>query len=163
MSYPQYPQQQQQQAWQAGEPPLWAPYYGAPLPAAVKRFWKKYTAFSGRASRSEYWWWTLIAVIIGIVLQIVLTVAGAAGATTTASGTMPGPGAIPVIIILVVWGLATIIPSIALTVRRLHDANFSGWLYLLVLIPFLGGLAVLVMTILPANPAGQRFDNPGSH
>ncbi len=57
MSYP----QPQQQTWQTGEPPLWAPYYGAPFPAAVKRFWKKYTVFSGRASRSEYWWWALVS------------------------------------------------------------------------------------------------------
>lgn len=163
MSYPQYPQQQQQQAWQAGEPPLWAPYYGAPLPVAVKRFWKKYTVFSGRASRSEYWWWTLVAVVISIILQIVVTMAGAAGATTTASGTVPGPGALPPLIIVGVWTLATIVPSIALTVRRLHDANFSGWLFLLVLVPFLGALALLVMTILPSNPAGQRFDSPGGH
>ncbi len=163
MSYPQYPQQQQQQAWQGGEPPLWAPYYGAPLLAAVKRFWKKYTVFSGRASRSEYWWWTLVAVIISIILQILVTMAGAAGATTTASGTVPGPGALPALIVVVVWSLATIVPSIALTVRRLHDANFSGWLFLLVLVPFLGALALLIMAILPANPAGQRFDSPGGH
>ncbi len=66
-----------------------------------------------------------------------------------------------VIILLVIWGLATLVPSLALTVRRLHDGNFSGWLLLLVLVPFLGALAVLVFTILPSNPAGQRFDQPG--
>ncbi|QCO98625.1 DUF805 domain-containing protein [Arthrobacter sp. 24S4-2] len=157
MSYP----QPQQQTWQTGEPPLWAPYYGAPFPAAVKRFWKKYTVFSGRASRSEYWWWVLVSAAVGIVLQIIATVAGGAGATTTASGTVPGPAALPVVILLIAWGLATFIPSLALTVRRLHDGNFSGWLVLLALVPFLGGLALLVMTILPSNPAGQRFDQPG--
>lgn len=158
MSYP----QPQQQTWQTGEPPLWAPYYGAPFPAAVKRFWKKYTVFSGRASRSEYWWWVLVAAVVGIVLQIIATAAGGAGATTTASGTAPGPAAVPVLILLVVWGLATFIPSLALTVRRLHDGNFSGWLVVLALVPFLGGIALLVMTILPSNPAGQRFDQPGA-
>ena len=157
MSYP----QPQQQTWQTGEPPLWAPYYGAPFPAAVKRFWKKYTVFSGRASRSEYWWWVLVSAAVGIVLQIIATVAGGAGATTTASGTVPGPAALPVVILLIAWGLATFIPSLALTVRRLHDGNFSGWLVLLALVPFLGALALLVMTILPSNPAGQRFDQPG--
>lgn len=157
MSYP----QPQQQTWQTGEPPLWAPYYGAPFPAAVKRFWKKYTVFSGRASRSEYWWWVLVSAGVGIVLQIIATVAGGPGATTTASGTMPDPAAFPVLILLIVWGLATFIPSLALTVRRLHDGNFSGWLVLLALVPFLGGIALLIMTILPSNPAGQRFDQPG--
>ena len=69
LSYPQYPQQQTQQTqpqtrpqdWQGGEPPLWAPYYGAPFPAAVKRFFAKYATFSGRASRSEYWWWVPVS------------------------------------------------------------------------------------------------------
>lgn len=152
MSYP------QQQAWQAGAPPLWAPYYGAPLPDAVKRFWTKYTVFSGRASRSEYWWWFLVSAGVGIVLQIFSTATGGTGTATTA----PGPGAVPVLIILGLWGVATVIPSLALAVRRLHDVNLSGWLILVALVPILGGLALLVMTILPSNPQGQRFDQQDS-
>jgi uncharacterized membrane protein YhaH (DUF805 family) len=156
-----YPQQQQQQTWQAGEPPLWAPYYGAPFAAAVKRFWKKYSVFSGRASRSEYWYWTLVSAVVGIILYVIAGIAGAAGATVNAAGqAVPGPGAVPVFIVLALWGLATIIPSLALTVRRLHDVNLSGWLILVALVPFLGGLGLLVMTVLPPNPAGQRFDPP---
>ena len=57
-------------------------------------------------------------------------------------------------------GLAVIVPSLALTVRRLHDVNFSGWMILIGLVPFLGGLALLVFTILPSKPEGQRFDVP---
>jgi uncharacterized membrane protein YhaH (DUF805 family) len=164
LSYPQYPQQQQAQPWQGGEPPLWAPYYGAPFPAAVRRFFKKYATFSGRASRSEYWWWTLVSVGVSIVVNIII---GAGAAATPASSSLgstpaPGPGAIVGYILLVIWGLATIIPSLALTVRRLHDVNMSGWLVLLGLVPFLGALALLVFMILPSNPAGQRFDQPGS-
>lgn len=158
LSYPQYPSQQpyppQQQSGLGGEPPLWAPYYGAPFPAAVQRFFKKYTAFSGRASRSEYWWWTLAAVGVSIVLNIISAVTASPSSTGTGGTSIFGT------ILLVIWGLATIIPSLALTVRRLHDGNFSGWLLLLVLIPFLGALAVLIFTLMPANPAGQRFDQP---
>jgi uncharacterized membrane protein YhaH (DUF805 family) len=161
VSYPQYPQQQAQ-SWQGGEPPLWAPYYGAPFPAAVRRFFKKYATFSGRASRSEYWWWTLVSAVVSIILNIIIG-AGAA-ATTTASSLSstpaPGPGAIFGYILLVIWALATIVPSLALTVRRLHDVNQSGWLVLIGLVPFLGALALLVFMILPSNPAGQRFDQP---
>ncbi|MET4144312.1 DUF805 domain-containing protein [Arthrobacter sp. UYCo732] len=160
MSYPQYPQPSAtQQNFQGGEPPLWAPYYGAPLPVAVKRFFKKYTAFSGRASRSEYWWWTLVSGIIGIVLNIII------GAGTSGSSSAPsyGPIAIFGIVLALVWVLATIVPSLAVSVRRLHDGNFSGWLLLLHLVPFLGSIAVLVMMILPSNPAGQRFDQPTGH
>ena len=161
MSYPQYPQQQAQ-PWQGGEPPLWAPYYGAPFPAAVKRFFKKYATFSGRASRSEYWWWTLVSVAVSIILNIIMGAGSAATTTASSLGSTPapGPGAILGTILVAIWALATIVPSLALSVRRLHDGNFSGWLLLLGLVPFLGAIALLVFMILPSNPAGQRFDQP---
>jgi uncharacterized membrane protein YhaH (DUF805 family) len=153
---------QQQQTTQFGSAiPLWAPYYGAPIGEAARRFVKKYATFTGRASRSEYWWWTLISVVVTTVLNIVMSVAGSAGATVNDSGAMvPGPGAMVGVILLVIWGLAVIVPSLALTVRRLHDVNFSGWMILIGLVPFLGGLALLVFTILPSKPEGQRFDVP---
>ncbi|MGR0158789.1 DUF805 domain-containing protein [Paenarthrobacter nitroguajacolicus] len=159
-SYPQQPQQTQPYAAQTGEPPLWAPYYGAPIGAAVKRFFKKYTAFSGRASRSEYWWVALVLGVVGFVLQILTGILGAAGSTTTSSGTVPGPGAVVGLILIVVFYLAILIPSIALLVRRLHDGNFSGWIVLIGLIPGLGGIALFIFALLPSNPAGQRFDQP---
>ncbi|BCW57620.1 DUF805 domain-containing protein [Arthrobacter sp. StoSoilB20] len=156
-SYPQQPQQTQPYAAQTGEPPLWAPYYGAPIGAAVKRFFKKYTAFSGRASRSEYWWWTLVNAVVLIVFQILMTT----GLSVDADGTpVFGAGYMVGLALLGIWGLATIIPSIALVIRRLHDGNFSGLFALLLLIPFAGQLAVLIMSLLPSNPAGQRFDQP---
>ncbi|MDQ1057094.1 uncharacterized membrane protein YhaH (DUF805 family) [Arthrobacter globiformis] len=160
MSYQQYPQQQAYQAG-GGEPPLWAPYYGAPFPVAVRRFFKKYATFSGRASRSEYWWWVLVAVVVGIIINIITAVGGSAGATVAANGTaVPGPGAVVGYVLIAIWGLATIVPSLALTARRLHDVNLSGWFVLLGLVPFLGGIALLVLTILPSKPEGQRFDAP---
>ena len=167
MSYPQYPNQQQQQATSyqpGGEPPLWAPYYGATLPIAAKRFFKKYATFSGRASRSEYWWWALIGFAVSVVLNIIMQVGGAAGATVAANGSsVPGPGFLVGSIIAFVWGLAVLVPSLALLVRRLHDVNISGWLVLIILVPFLGALALVVIAILPSNPAGQRFDQPTGH
>ncbi|MDQ0075773.1 DUF805 domain-containing protein [Arthrobacter oryzae] len=159
----QYPQQQTpQQTWQGGEPPLWAPYYGAPFPAAVKRFFKKYATFSGRASRSEYWWWTLVAVAVSFILNIIMGVGTTATTATAASTAASGPGTILGTILIVIWAAATIVPSFALAVRRLHDGNFSGWLVLIVLVPLVGALALLVLMILPSKPAGQRFDQPAS-
>src|SRR6476620_2510112 len=152
-----YPQQPNAFSPQTGETPLWAPLYGATLQQAVQRFFKKYAIFSGRASRSEYWWWALVSLIVGIGINIITST----GTTTNASGAaVTGPGAIVGLILAVIWGLGTIVPSLALLARRLHDVNLSAWLILLVLVPFLGGLALLVMTILPSNPAGQRFDQP---
>lgn len=155
-----YPQQPNAFPAQAGEPPLWAPFYGASLKQAVERFFKKYATFSGRASRSEYWWWALVSFIVGMIINIITST----GMTTTTSGAATvGPSAVVGIILAVVWGLATIVPSLALLARRLHDVNLSAWLILVVLVPFLGGLALLVMTILPSNPAGQRFDQPAAY
>lgn len=150
-----YPQQQQPHiAAAGGEPPLWAPYYGAPFAAAGKRFFKKYATFSGRASRSEYWWWMLISGIVTLALSAgtVLSEDGSEGVVgMLTSG------------VLILWALATIVPSLALTVRRLHDSNKSGWMYLLGLIPIVGGIIVLVFVLLPADPAGQQYDQPAGY
>ncbi|MFK4298540.1 uncharacterized membrane protein YhaH (DUF805 family) [Arthrobacter sp. GAS37] len=153
---------QQQQTTQFGSAvPLWAPYYGAPIGEAARRFFKKYATFTGRASRSEYWWWALISGVVIIVLNIIMSVAGSAGATVSDSGSMvPGPGMIVGVVLLVIWGLAVVVPSVALVVRRLHDANFSGWMILIGLVPFLGSLALLIFMFLPGKPEGQRFDVP---
>ena len=140
------------------EPPLWAPYYGAPFKVAVQRFFKKYATFTGRASRSEYWWWTLVSVLVSLVINII-TGAGTAASTDMSTGAGGGGGTFGIILAFL-WFAAVIVPSIALSVRRLHDVNMSGWIILIGLVPFLGALALLVIMILPSNPAGQRYDQP---
>ncbi|WP_323961639.1 DUF805 domain-containing protein [Arthrobacter sp. JZ12] len=142
----------------ASEPPLWAPYYGAPFKVAIQRFFKKYATFHGRASRSEYWWWALVSVLVSFVINII-SGAGAAATTDLTTGT-GGAGSMFGIILGFLWFAATIVPSLALVVRRLHDVNLSGWFLLVVLVPFLGAIALIVMMILPSNPAGQRYDRP---
>jgi uncharacterized membrane protein YhaH (DUF805 family) len=57
-----------------------------------------------------------------------------------------------------IWGLATLVPNLALAWRRLHDTNRSGGFYFIGLIPFVGWIIVLVFMLLPADPAGARFD-----
>ena len=59
-----------------------------------------------------------------------------------------------------IYCVATILPNVALGIRRLHDFNMAGWFILLGLIPGAGSIAVLILTILPSNPLGQRFDQP---
>ena len=154
-----YAPQQQYTAHPAGVVPLAAPLYGASLPDAVSRFFKKYATFTGRASRSEYWWWALVSGLVSFVLNLIMLVGGAAGATTGSAGTsVPGPGYIIGLILAVIWFAAVIVPSLALIVRRLHDANFSGWMALLGLVPFVGGIILIVFTVMEPKPAGQRFD-----
>ncbi|MFL6064331.1 MAG: DUF805 domain-containing protein [Friedmanniella sp.] len=134
-----------------GEPSLDEPYYGISFGGAIKRGFAKYARFDGRASRSEYWWWVLASsVVFGLL-------AGVLGGTSADAGS---PSAVTSLfaIVLVLGLLAIIVPSIAVTVRRLHDADLSGWLYLLTLIPYAGSLVLLVLTLLPSKPSGARFD-----
>ncbi|MFF1571231.1 DUF805 domain-containing protein [Leifsonia sp. NPDC058292] len=141
--------------------PLWAPHYDAPLGVAFSRFWTKYARFDGRASRAEYWWWQLAQAVVLFVLFIVTLGGGLAGATVTADGrSEPGPGIYVGGSLLLLWWLATLVPSLSLLARRLHDVNLSGWLILIGLVPYLGGIALLVMTLLSPNPYGARFDRP---
>lgn len=145
----------------SGPVPLWAPLYGASLPEAVARFFKKYATFSGRASRSEYWWVALVSGILSLILNIFTLVGGSAGATLRPDGTtVPGPGYVIGLILSVIISLAIIVPSLAVSVRRLHDANMSGWMYLLVLVPLVGPILILVFLAQGAKPEGQRFDRP---
>ncbi|MDN4644723.1 DUF805 domain-containing protein [Arthrobacter sp. PsM3] len=157
-----YAPQQQYAAHPAGPVPLSAPLYGASFGEAVSRFFKKYSTFTGRASRSEYWWWALVSGLVSMILNFGMLAAGVPGAKIAADGTsVPGPGYIIVLILAVIWFAAVIVPSLALMVRRLHDANFSGWMALLGLVPFVGGIILIVFTVMESKPAGQRFDAPG--
>lgn len=158
MTSPQYPTTPA--AAPTGETPLWAPLYGASFGQSVQRFFKKYADFTGRASRSEYWWWILFSVIVAIVLEVLALVLGSIGATVNDDGTStPGPLFWLVGVLILVWGLGTIVPHLAIVWRRLHDANLAGPFFFLSFIPF-GSIVVLILTILPSKPEGARFDRP---
>jgi uncharacterized membrane protein YhaH (DUF805 family) len=135
------------------------PRYGVGPVEAVTRFFQKYATFTGRASRSEYWWATLAFSLLFAVLGALAGVIGGATQTVGADGSNePGVAVLVPVGIGFVIGLAAVVPGIAVTVRRLHDANFSGLLYLINAVPYVGGLVVLVLTIMPSNPAGARYD-----
>jgi uncharacterized membrane protein YhaH (DUF805 family) len=142
-----------------GAVPQSAPYYGASLGIAFSRFWRKYATFSGRASRSEYWWWVLIASVVSALFYIIGTVAGGVyGPPTAVGGLTLGPGYGIYVTLSLLWGLAVLVPGLALSWRRFHDTNRSGASYFLALIPFVGPIIVLVFVLLPSNPQGARFD-----
>ncbi|WP_369044992.1 DUF805 domain-containing protein [Sinomonas sp. P10A9] len=141
----------QQPPYAAGSPvhPLELPYYGAPPVEAFTRVWKKYAVFAGRASRSEYWWWALASAIVSAVLNAISPTV--VNGQTTGSSVLGG-----------LWFLVSVVPSLAVAARRLHDVNASAWLLLLALIPVLGWIALIVMLAQRENPMGQRFDRyPG--
>ncbi|WP_271985662.1 DUF805 domain-containing protein [Pseudoclavibacter terrae] len=139
--------------------PLYPPLYGASFGQAVKRFFKKYAVFSGRASRSEYWWWILFGVIVNAVFFLIGSLAGGPG-TMDSSGQFTGAsGAYTAVsVVQSLWGLATLIPGLALLFRRLHDTNRSGWWWLLLFIPLVGAIVILVFVISDSRPEGARFD-----
>ncbi|MGN6425395.1 MAG: DUF805 domain-containing protein [Leifsonia sp.] len=136
--------------------PLELPYYGAPFSAAFARFWRKYADFHGRASRSEYWWWVLFSGAVGIAIEAIYV--PSLLARPRGGGFHLDAGIVVAAVLALAWGLATIVPTLALVWRRLHDANLSGAFWLLSFVPLVGWIAVLVLTLLPADPAGARFD-----
>lgn len=126
---------------------------------------EKYATFAGRAARSEYWWFILFYFVVMLVLTLILV--AFAG---VASFNNPGAGQeIPVLgyvgfALIGIFLLASIIPMIAVTVRRLHDRNMSGWWYLgfivASMIPFLGiiaSIALVVLTALRGTPGPNKF------
>ncbi len=113
---------------------------------------RKYADFNGRARRSEYWLFTLFLVIVSIVLYVPML--AFAGEMQTTGEMNPIAGLF--MLILVVFFLGTLIPSIAVTVRRLHDTDRSGWWYLISFIPF-GGIVLLIFTVLDGTPGSNKF------
>jgi uncharacterized membrane protein YhaH (DUF805 family) len=100
---------------------------------------KKYAVFSGRARRKEYWMFALFNIIISFVLGFIEGLAG-------------GPGALAGI-----YSLAVLIPSLAVSVRRLHDTDRSGWWLLIALIPLIGALVLLVFVVQDSQPGENQY------
>lgn len=124
-------------------------------------FIEKYVTFSGRAPRSEYWY-----SLLGVTL-LMLVLYGLAFATGTAEGLITGNMSGGSMIFLAILGLvylAMILPLIAVSVRRLHDRDMSGWWYLGVIIgsaiPFVGivvSIGWIVLCCLKGTDGENRF------
>jgi uncharacterized membrane protein YhaH (DUF805 family) len=110
--------------------------------------WRKYAVFSGRASRSEYWFFALFNFVISVVLEIPYFFAHALGNDALAT-VVAAP--------LFLYSLAILIPSFAVNIRRLHDINKSGWWILIALIPFVGAIVLLVFDCMPGTEGSNEF------
>ncbi len=110
---------------------------------SVRSVFRNYATFSGRASRSEFWWWTLVSTLVSVALIF----------------TLP--------LLVIVWALAVMVPSLAVGWRRLHDTNLAGAFYLLTYVgsgvvyvkPVLGLVEIvgLILCIRPGTPGPNRF------
>ncbi len=100
---------------------------------------KKYAVFSGRARRKEYWMFLLVHIIIVSVLGFLEGLAGILGSLNA------------------IYGLAITIPTIAVSVRRLHDTDRSGWWLFIGLVPLIGGIVLFIFTVQDSTPGENQF------
>ena len=104
-----------------------------------------YADFNGRARRKDYWMFVLWNLIVAIVLGVIL---GALVAFTGIKALM---------VVAYLYGLAVLIPSIALGVRRLHDIGKSGLWYLSCLVPVVGSILLLIFFCLDSQPGPNKW------
>jgi len=103
---------------------------------------KKYMVFTGRASRKEFWMFVLVNFVIGVIFSILTR--------------------IPILkvlfwIVYILFGLAILIPSIALGIRRLHDINYTGWLILLCIIPVVNIIVIFLLCVIEGNEYDNQY------
>ena len=130
---------------------------------------KRYAEFTGRSRRMEYWMFTLLnAIVVTVLMLVIFGAGGAAGMFNADMNGNPSAGLGALFggmgLLIVVYALAVLLPSIAVTVRRLHDRDMSGWWYLgaiiggmIPLVGFLISIAFLVLMALPGTPGPNRF------
>ncbi len=106
---------------------------------------QNYAVFSGRACRSEYWFFVLFSSIIYIVLAVIDAMIGTLSADL-GLGLLSG-----------IYSLAVLVPGIAVTVRRLHDSGKTGFLIFVGLIPFVGALILLIFMVLGSSPDANKY------
>jgi uncharacterized membrane protein YhaH (DUF805 family) len=109
---------------------------------AIKSGFHNYVRFSGRAARSEYWYWLLFCILIGIVSVLIDAVL------------FPHSDVGP---INTIAELIVLLPTLAVSIRRLHDLDRSGWWFLLVLIPIIGGIWLFVWFCMRGTIGPNRF------
>ena len=109
---------------------------------AIRDGFSKYVTFSGRSSRSAYWWWYLFGILVLVVSLAIDYALGAGG------------------ILYVLVALAMLLPNLAVLVRRLHDAGHSGWWVLIGLLPLIGAIVLLVFTLQGSDQPNQWGNSP---
>ena len=116
----------------------WTPDYHCGFIDAVKRFFIGYMEFRGRSSRREFWLAMLFFIPVSVLIFLI-----------PAAGTVSG----------ILWMLATMVPIMAISFRRLHDANRTGWWFLL---GHVGTIEIGMIMVIPHEPPKLDFHDPNS-
>lgn len=117
---------------------------------ANKSFFRRYADFEGRSAPSEMWWPFLLYWIVIVLCYIpMIVMMSLYGEDDPRVGISMAP--------LFIWWLATLLPGIAVRVRRFHDQDKSGWMYLLRFIPFVGGLVIIVFMCLEGTRGSNQY------
>lgn len=106
---------------------------------AVKSGFNKYCCFTGRASRSEYWWWILFSFIVGVIVGAIF------GDSTFGR------------VFSTLVSLCLFLPGLGLSVRRLHDIGKSGWWVLIYFIPVVGVVLFIIWGIKDSDPTPNAY------
>jgi len=102
---------------------------------------KKYAVFNGRAARPEFWWFVLANLIVALVINVVVGVIAGRGTGQVVSD---------------LYSLAVFLPSLGVSIRRLHDTNRTGWWYLLIFIPIIGWIVLIVFWASAGDPGSNN-------
>ena len=119
--------------------------------AAIQSYFKNYVNFKGRARRSEFWFTVLFTALVSIAVSIV-----APGHTEQVFGTQVQQSSA----LSQLWSLATILPSLAVTWRRLHDSGKSGSYFFFILIPIVGIIMLIVQLAKDSVPGANEHGEP---
>jgi len=106
---------------------------------------KQYAVFSGRARRTEFWMFALFNFIFAMIASIIDTAIGSK------------LGILQFGIFYLIYSLAVLIPGLAVSVRRLHDIGKSGWMVLINLIPLIGLIWFIVLTVKDSQPGENQY------
>ena len=107
---------------------------------AVASFFSNYANFKGRATRSEYWWCALVAGLCYIPVVFVMAFLDIVG-----------------LLLIAAFYIAIFIPALALSVRRLHDTNRTGWWCFLYWVPFFGVIILFIFSVIPSTIGSNHY------
>lgn len=116
--------------------------------------YRRYFDFAGRSRRKEYWMFALFTFLVSLAWVVVANIVAASGLRGPAN---IEPGALVATLLLGLWGLLSIIPTFAVTVRRLHDTGRSGFWILIGFVPIVGALVLLYFYLIEGTRGANRF------